>query len=260
MSAFSTIARARELATGSKLDVDEPTVEPTCASDAELDQLVSNYYGFFSERFVRDVAFLSQLDPSPKIETFRRLLYDLRTAAQHTDNPKSDEVAREWRAQYGTPQEAADALASAMNDCLTRLAQIGVAVTRSATHTRAWLELVSIDTGAIFTSVESDLGLRFSPGQRRRMVRQVEGRLKVTPIEGDHRRIVTDFCVQEMLSDRRPLPLPYTDVLDSLGLLGDPAAGGAVLAAYSVAAIAPDLAGSDFLDRVEETWRAAAAY
>lgn len=254
---FATLSQARQLATGSQLNIGPPDLAPRCSSEAELDRLVTNYYKVFSEDMSGDVSFLLQIRSDPEVEAFRRLIYNLRTATNHTDNPRASEAARNWRAQYSTPQDAAEALAGQLEIAFVRLGMIAVAVSRRPSDAVRWRDVLLIDSASVFSAVEVDLGLRFSDGNRKRMVRLVEKRLEVHPAQGDRRAVVAEYCVQEMISDRRPLPVTYDRVLDALGVLGKPGAVGVVLLAHSVAEIAPGLRGDAFVARVKETWRIA---
>src|SRR5690606_19838728 len=87
---FRVLAQARRLATGVGLDIDPPNLRPECTSEAEFNDVVRGYYGFFYERLAKDTSFLLRRQSAKEIEAFRRLLYDLRTAANHTDNPKAE--------------------------------------------------------------------------------------------------------------------------------------------------------------------------
>lgn len=256
---FDVLTGARQLATGSPIDVDAPDLSPRCATDAELELLVTAYYKFFQEEISGDVTFLAQTRRMTDVDSIRRLLYNLRTAAQHSDNGAAVRVARDWRGQHNSPQAAADSLAAAMHRALGELGSAALRVARDSSTAAKWSDVLAVDTGTVFAAVVSDLGLRFTSANQRRMVRLVDKRLEVQPRNGDRRTVVADYCVQEILSDRRPLPVPYHQVLDSLGLLGKPGASGAVLVAHSVAEIAPALQGDTFIARVKETWRVAAS-
>lgn len=257
IDALADFKRARQLATGALLDVDPPDLAPRCATEAEFAGLVTAYYKLFSESLARDVTFLMKLERSSVVENCRLLIHNLRTVMQHTDNP--DAVARvdAWRAANPAPQVAADALAAALSQALVEITRVAVLAYRNPDSRAAWRDVVAIDVATVFVAVSADLGLTFSQGRQRFMVRQVEGRLKVDRTRGDRRTIVADFCVQEIVSDRKPLPVPYSDVLDALGLLGDRDAAGAILIAHSVAEISPRLTRDEFLTRVHETWKAA---
>lgn len=254
---LSQFIRARQLATGSSLDVVAPDASLAPTSEAGLSELITAYYKFYNEDLSAEISFLSGIQPSPNLEALRRLLYNLRTASNHSDNPKAQDLARRWRGGFESPAEAAISLADAVEDALSTLAKVALDVARDPRQAERWKDLVSIDAGTVFSAVEVDLGLRFSPGNRLRMVRLVQKRLEVQSISGDRRTILADYCVQEMISDRRPLPVSYDKVLDFLGLLGRPNAVGAILAAHSVAALSPGLVGDAYLVRVRDTWAAA---
>ena len=254
---FDVLAQARRLATGAGLDFDPPNLRPSCTSEAEFDAVVRDYYTFFYEHLATDVSFLVRLRPAKDVEAVRRLLYDLRTAANHADNPKSEAAAARWRGEYPSPQAASDALAGLLAAALQALSRTAVAAARDQATSREWREVASVEVGAVFVSVSEDLGLSFSEGNRRRMVRLIEKRIQVHPRRGDRRALVAEYCAQEILADRRPLPVPYDQVLDALGLLRSRQASGALLIAHSVAEIAPGLRGEEFLERVTETWQTA---
>lgn len=254
---FATLVRARQLATGSPLNIDPPDLAPRCSTAAELDRLVTEYYKLFSEDLSGDVSFLLRIRSDQDVEGFRRLIYNLRTAINHTDNPEASAAAQSWRGKHSSAQAAADALADALSSVLGKLGAVALEVARRPSEAARWRDLLLVDAATVFAAVEADLGLSFTDGNRKRMVRLVEKRLEVRPAKGDHRSVVADFCVQEMISDRRPLPVPYDKVLDVLGLLGKPEAVGVVLVAHTVAEIAPRLGGDAFLARVEKTWKVA---
>lgn len=255
---FKVLAQARRLATGAGLDIAPPNFLPECTSEADFNDLVRGYYGFFYERLAKDTSFLLRLQPAKEVEAFRRLLYDLRTAANHTDNPRAEEAAARWRSVHASPQAAADALAAELVAALEKLGRTAMAVGRSPADSKKWREIASVEADAVFLAACDDLGLSFSEANRRRMVRLVEKRVEIRPRGGDRRALVAEYCVQEILSDRRPLPVAYDQVLDTLGVLGTDRASGAVLIAHSVAEVAPDLRGEAFLERVTETWNTAA--
>ncbi|NLH70972.1 MAG: hypothetical protein GX454_12480 [Brooklawnia sp.] len=256
---FTTFAQARLVATGSSLEIDPPDLAPSCWTEAELKTLVSAYYKFFNENLAKETSFLLKLRPNRELPQLRRLIYNLRSANEHSDNSSAQEAAARWRAKFDTPQQAADALAAELLKGIEILSRIAVAVSRDPDKTAEWKQLLSVDTGTVFSAVASDLGLRFRASDLRRMVRNVEKRIEIQPGSGDRRVLMAEYCAQEILSDRRPLPVPYDQVLDSLGLLGTQSAAGAILIAHSVSEVMPNLRGDAFLARVEATWRTAGA-
>ena len=178
---FDVLTGARQLATGSPFDVDAPDLSPECATEAELDRLVTGYYKFLQEEISGDVTFLAQTQRTSEVDSIRRLLYHLRTAAQHSDNQTSVRVAQDWRAKHNSAQAAADSLAAALERALGELGSIALRVARDAVAAAKWSDIVAVDTGAVFSAVVSDLGLQFTPGNQRRMVRVVDKRLEVRP-------------------------------------------------------------------------------
>ena len=257
MDLLETLSSARQMATGSPLLVDAPDLSPRCETDAEFGVLVTAYYKFLYEEISADVAFLAQIKRMPGVDSARDLLYALRTAAQHSDNEEAVRKAHKWRERESSPQSAAESLASTMETALRELASAAVRVSRNGPDAARWREILTVDTSTVFVEVVSDLGLSFSLGNQKRMVRLVEKRLEVKSPRGDRRKVVADYCVQEILSEHGPLPVEYQEVLDSLGLFGKRNAAGALLLAYSVAEVAPSLRGDAFLARVEEMFRLA---
>ena len=66
---------------------------------------------------------------------------------------------------------------------------------------------------------------------------------------------VEQLCVREIVAAHDlELPVPYYQILDRLGLLGDTNARAALLVAYSIRATTT-LTGEEFLQRVEKTWQ-----
>lgn len=256
---FIRLSRARLQATGASLSVSPPNLAPKCSTDAEVEALVRHYYMFFYERLAKDISFLAGVQPDRRISSAQNLLHILRTSANHSDNPAAERQSKQWHAQHKSPQAAADSLAVCLGAALEALSQIAIAVARDPIQAEKWRELVSIEVATVFAAVCIDLGLNFTENNRKRMIRLVEKRLQVHPRHGDQRVLTAEYCAQEILSDQRPLPVPYNEVLDSLGLLGKPQARAALLIAHSVAEVTPELSSNEFIARVMDTWRFAVA-
>jgi len=257
MNSFNKLSYARSMATGSPLLVEEPDLSPRCKTDAEFDSLVTDYYKFLYEELSKDVASLISIKNMPDVRKANRLLYDLRTAAQHSNNDDVVRRANNWRKARYSPQIAADSLASTMQAALDELASVAVYVSRNRSKAARWRNDLSVDTSTVFAEVVSNLGLSFTPNNQRRKIRLVQKRVEVERPHGDLRTGTADYCVQEILSEHTPLPVTYQEVLDSLGLFGKQEASGALQLAYSVTKITPSLRGDAFLDRVEEMYRLA---
>jgi len=99
------------------------------------------------------------------------------------------------------------------------------------------------------------MNTRFSYGHRRKLLHNVNlSRLSLAS-DRDVHAAVEEFCVQEITAAHNlTLPVPYFEILDRLGLLGNRNARAALLVAYSICA-ATTLTGEAFLHRVEETWQ-----
>lgn len=256
---LETFGQVRKMATGANLDISFPSIHQSCGSESEFDGIVSRFYVFFNEDLARDANFLSPHVKSSKIQACRGILHCLRTSAQH-GNSKFKNNALQWKNKHGTPQKCADALSRILQDALEEMVRAAFVVASDPLKTEEWRAIVSLDVGAIFDSAAQNLGLNFSVGKRGYMLRQVIGRLKIVSSYSKYELLVADYCVQEMVSQRQPLPVPYEKVLDFLGLLGDRGASVAILIAHSVAAAGPQLEEETFLARVEAAWRAAVDY
>lgn len=257
MNALEQLSAARQIATGSPLLIDTPDLYPQCMTEAEFDVLVTAYYRFLYEELSRDVSSLKTHKEMPSVKKARRLLYILRTAAQHSGNENAVREAHVWRKRECSPQSAAVSLASKMREALDELASVATWVSKDQSRAARWRDDLAVDTRTIFAQVVSDLGLHFTPNNQSRMIRLVEKRVEIHPPRADLYTGTADYCVQEILSARAPLPVPYSDVLDSFGLFGKPQAMGVLLLAYSVAEVAPSLSGDAFLDRVEKIFQIA---
>lgn len=238
--------------TGVPLDYAEPpNLDPACNSEAEFDSVVSEYYMLFRERLRKDVSFLRSVERHPDVNDFDNTVYLLRTAKQHDDNPDATAFNHPWR-------QAARALAEAFARCIQRLEVASGRVRRDPNLSAAWRDHASIEPEAVFLAVCDDLQVRFSPGNRQRMVRNVSKQLQRIKAGEDVRTATEHLCAQEITAQLRSLPVPYFEVLDRLDLIGKRDAKAALLVAYSIET-ATNLKGEEFLLRVEETWKVARA-
>lgn len=260
IAALSTIDKAKRASTGVGLKSVTFDSQPVCDNVAGFAALVSTYYQLYREELSDDIVFLRKFRRSPSAEEFDSVIHRLRTGAHHSTDTDAALYYEQWLSKASTPQAAADTLATLLTKALDGLAQNAVLVARDATARHDWSDVASTDVSTIMISVIEDLGLHYPPGKQRWFVRQVDGRLKIERDKRSRRAVVMEYCLQILVSQHAPLPVPYVDVLDHLGLLSDSRAEGAILVAYSVASIDPGLRGEDFLARVDKTWRAAAAY
>ncbi|MDN4473466.1 hypothetical protein [Demequina zhanjiangensis] len=254
------IERARRTATGTGFSFDRvPSLDPTCDSQHEFNDLVSSYYVFFREHLGPDVRFLRGVSDTQAIREFDGLINGLRTAAQHAADERARRTAQRFLDAHAGWPDRAQALAGRLNEALASLARIAVTAMRSHELSKQWTANAALNLSTIFDAVSADLGLSFRAGQKGYMIRQLEGRVKFERLSGEISEIAKDYCMQEIVSTHDPLPVPYYEVLDALRLIGSPYAQAAVLIAYSVAAAAPQLHGDEFLERVQAAWIATTA-
>jgi hypothetical protein len=131
-------------------------------------------------------------------------------------------------------------------------------VRREPSLSKAWKDSASIQPETIFEAVCRDLHARFSFGHQKKLLHDVNLRVQRLSPGENVRAAVEDFCVQVITSQAQPLPVPYYEVLDRLGLIGKSQARAALLVAYSISA-STRLTGEAFLLRVEETWKVASS-
>lgn len=259
-NALITLDRAKRACTGFGLRTLHLDLTPSCGSRKDFADLVNDYYQLFREEMSNDVVFLRGFRRCTAADAFDSAIHELRTGAFHSTSPGATEFYEKWLADHAGFQAAADNLVKLFHEALEGLASNAILVLQQPEAAKKWTDVASTDIGTIMQGVIRDLGRHYSPKKQEWLTRQVEGRLKIYSGSRSRQSIATEFCVQELVSQNEPLPVSYVDVLDHLGLLGDAQAEGAILVAYSVASVAPTLRASAFLDRVEQTWRAAAAY
>lgn len=256
---LEVVAANKQVCTGAPLDYGEPpNLQPTCTSEADFDSLVTGYYTLFRERLRADVAFLKSVESHRDLIDFDNAIYLLRSAKQHDDNPKASAFYERWVAENRPWERAAQALADAFARAIQHLERVTSRVRRDQQLSAAWRDHASVEPESIFLAVCEDLHVRFSPANRRRLVRNVQTRLQWTKSSEGVKAAIEDLCAQEITSQLRSLPVPYFEVLDRLDLIGKQDARAALMVAYSVSA-ATSLTGEAFLLRVEETWKVARA-
>jgi len=255
--ALANLALNKKLCTGVALTYGRPpNLDPLCTNEEEFIALVTDYYVLFREALRVDVGFLRSVEDTAAVRSFDKLIYELRTAKQHHDNQQAAAAYERWTSEYHPWARAAKKLASLLADALRQLEQLSARVRRDQQLSRAWLEKASLQPEAVFESVCQDLCVRFSTGNRRRLIRNVTARLQRLRPGDDVRSAAEEYAVQEITSQNRALPLPYFEVLDRLGLIGKKESRAALLLAYSITD-STNLAGEDFLSRVEEVWETA---
>ncbi|MFC8923231.1 hypothetical protein [Cellulosimicrobium sp. NPDC057127] len=254
MNSLSTLDLNKRACTGVGLTYGAaPELVPSLDSSGAFYDLVTEYYKFFHEAIADDVAFLAAVKDCSAVAAFKELLYNLRTARQHGDNPNADAYAAAWVDSHANWQESADAFARSLREAIDELAHVSSCVRRDARLSDAWRQRASAAPETIFEAVRSDLAAVFSESQRDYMVRTVARRAQRLRPGADVRRELERFCVEEIVKRTKPLPVAYHAVLDRLNLLGKPHARAALLLAFSISA-ATTLRGEEFLTRVELAW------
>ncbi|NRI69042.1 hypothetical protein FEZ60_26320 [Rhodococcus sp. MS16] len=253
---FSVVARNKLLCCGVELEYHKPPdLNPKRPTVADFDALVTEYYTLFRENMRGDVAFLLSIERKREVVEFDNAVYLLRTAKQHTDNPKATAFYDSWTGTR-TFQTAAEALAVCFTNALLQLVVVSNLVRRDSELTEAWKSRASIEPASIFEAVCDDLKVRFSVANKKRLIRNVTNRVQRLRADVDTRVATEGFCVEEIVAQSISLPVPYVEILDRLGLIGASNASAALLMAYSVQA-STNLTGDEFLLRVEETWKVA---
>lgn len=259
MNALRTIDLNKEACTGVSLSYDSaPILTPHVDSEDSFISLVSDYYKFFREAIAADVGFLAGVENHHSIARFGRAIYLLRTAKQHDDNAEATAFYKRWVVEHLTWRQAADALATLLNDALEELARISGQVRRDAAMRGAWASHASTEPASVFQAVCDDLGVSFGQGTKNFHIRNIEKQAQRIRPGRDVRAEVEALCVEAITSQGKRLPVSYYEVLNRLGLMGQQQARAAVLLAYSVSA-STSLRGEEFLTRVEETWKVSSA-
>lgn len=243
----------RALLLGSELGV-SIVLPGSIIAEASFDAFVSSGYVALRETLADDVTFLRRaggLGSPAALQT----IYLLRTARQHTDN----ETAVQFYASWVGPEPinwsaAASRLAAEIAAFFQDLIRSAQTVRRTAVLHEQWREAAAVSVASTFDGVCHDLGLSFRPVARTAKIRAIESRYRRERVSGSKHRVMTDFCLQEVLSETGPLPVNHGDLLDELGLLGSEDAAAAASLAYATARALPNLRGDDFSRKVSELW------
>ncbi|WP_086564540.1 hypothetical protein [Streptomyces africanus] len=261
-----TLAQHRRICTGESLLIpDERAWPESVRSEAEFDLLVSAAYKLWRETWKLDIGFLlAQRGADRPARNFDRLIYELRTASQHTDNDDAEARRDAWTSDAcgGHPPTTGDdwvlcgqALMAAINvavDCLGRLASAG---RHSSEFRQAWQAKVSESVPSIVERVASDLGMYLSQNNQAYHVRQVErlwNRYRLR--RGETPAIVIAGLAEcSLVGQVDRLPCSYEAILDELCVLGTADAAPALRLAHAVAEIA-GTKGDAYLKQVKSIW------
>jgi len=233
-------------------------------SSADFTALTSAAYRMWREIWKLDIGFLLGSRRDGAAYEFDQLIYALRTAAQHTDNPASVERSQQWlRIACGgkNPQTADDwhqcgtFLMKAINAGMEVLNQTAAIARRDPASMANWQAKVAESPEAAITRVAADLGLRLNPRQRGDHGRRIASQWKYYVLRPDEAAVdaLADLAERALVSRMDPLPCDYLDILDELRVLGSGDAVPALHLAHAVAEIT-GATGEDFLKRVGATW------
>ncbi|MFF0047820.1 hypothetical protein [Streptomyces sp. NPDC005498] len=261
-----TLSEHRRICTGEPIFIPVAESWPSSVrSDAEFGALVSAAYKLWRESWKLDVGFLlGQRGADGPARYLDRLIYQLRTAQQHTDNDEARTRWGEWTrdACGGHPPVTDDdwaacgrelmAAVNAAIDCLCKLAGSG---RRMESFRQEWRAKGEESTVGVVTRVASDLGMHLRGGQRAHHERQVERhwsrhRLRSGETAAD---VLAAFAECSLLSEMEALPCSYQWILDELRVLGTADAIPALRLAHAVAEISRTT-GETYVKLVESTW------
>jgi hypothetical protein len=231
-------------------------------TSADFAGLVSAAYQMWRENWKLNIGFLIGYRRDGAARDFDRLIYQLRTHQQHTDNSEATARFTSWTraaCDGGDPATADNwlscgtALMTELNAGVRVLCQTAARADR--TFRSAWRAKVSETPEAAVTRVAADLGLQLSQWQRQNHANRVAGRWKnyrLGPGE-DASDVLASFAEEALISRVDPLPCSYQDVLAELGILGSSDAVSALHLAHAVAEITSASADA-YLKRLKETW------
>lgn len=261
-----TLSRHKKLCTG------EPLLVParsqwagTVQSEAGFSALVSGAYKLWRESWKLDVGFLlNAKGDSTAAREFGQLIYQLRTAEQHTDNAEATTRRAEWTknasgGHFPVSQEdwaaCGRALMVAFNAAVASLTALAAASRLQPAFQQAWQAKFSESVQAVVTQVAADLNLHLSPPSRQHHERQVERRWSRYRLRSGETaaQIMASFAECSLVSDVGRLPCDYLDILDELQVLGTRDAVAALRLAHSVAEISLTT-GDTYVKLVTSTW------
>jgi len=246
----------RTLAIGSSLnlDIDYPAQSPI--NEDAFNTYVVSASVVLREELSDDLNFFKSLNlysPSGVM----RVIRDLRTAHAHSDDESAISFYRSWVGQPPNWETSTAALTDQINNFLETLTKIARKVYESDGGVEAWSESASISVPVIFDAVCADLNFGIFPDiVRSAKIRDIDARYKrLNANTAEKKSIITDYCVQELLSESPVLPVPYEELLDRENLIGKPAAPQLLDLAYTIARNHPALSGEQFINKVIGSWR-----
>jgi hypothetical protein len=205
---------------------------------------VTAIWTWYHEELRHDLDFLiprGDYQQRSTLKGFESLLDDQRHMNQHANFNRSSE-AQAWRAAIGSngvePSDAAlvDALLKELDTALNTAAAIARKASRDTAAVSAWRTHNARTPESEMRAVLADIG-RINLQQRRvdTIVRRFEGhpKLRYAKTAQDRARIAAVVAMEMNLD---ALTLPYDEILDEFGLIGDPLGFSLLLVAHGVEA------------------------
>ncbi|MEU9712886.1 hypothetical protein AB0E21_30415 [Streptomyces sp. NPDC047967] len=261
-----TLSQHKMLCTGEPMLVPERDQWPDAIqSEADFSVLVSGAYKLWREAWKLDVGFLiNSKGNSTEARKFDQLIYQLRTADQHTDNTEAVTRRADWTAAVCGGQSPASqddwtscgrALMAAFSAAVACLTALAAASRLKPEFRQAWQAKFSESVQAVVARVSADLNVYLPPSTRQYHERQVEKRWSKHKLRSGETaaQVMGSFAECSLVSDVRPLPCDYLDILDELQVLGTRDAVTALRLAHSVAEISLTT-GDAYLKLVVSTW------
>jgi hypothetical protein len=234
-------------------------------SEADFSSIVSDVYKLWRETWKLDVGFLIDAKgDSTTARDFGRLIYQLRTADQHTDNAEATARRAEWTTDAcggHSPTSQGDwaacgrALLVILTAAVASLSALAAANRLQPAFRQAWQAKFSESISAVVTRVAADLKLHLSQPNRQHHERQVERKWSRYRLrQGETAaQAMASFAECSLVSEIRQLPCDYLDILDELHVLGKTDAVVALRLAHSVAEISLTT-GDTYIKLVASTW------
>lgn len=265
LSQVQKFAKIKELATG--LPLQNPTINEwpnVSASEVDFQSIVSLVYKCWREMWSSEITFLtSRLGATAEMSSFGSLLYDLRTAYQHSDNSACVRRAQTWlAAKCGQKPSTADdwnktaaALLSDLGIALAAVNSRALRIYRDESSRAAWAALDGLSAERIVLIVAADLGLNYSPGTMQFHIREVQKKIdRIRSSTGlDMEKRAESLAEAHLTARFSPLPVHYRELLNDLDLTGKPAAETCLRLAHAVAEITT-LKGDGFSRLFRRVW------
>ena len=262
------LSEDRRICTGNPLNLSHIASWPGLpSSEAEFIALVTAAYKLWREKWRLDIGFLfSRRRDDGTARDFDRLIYQLRTAKQHTDNAEATTRWQTWTgdASGGHAPTTEDdwrscgrALMITLNAAITCLRRIAADGRRHESFRQAWQEKVAESVESVVTRVAEDLGMQLSSDRQNYHIREVERRWsKYRPGRNEVALdALASFAERSLVSGMDRLPCDYQQILDELRVMGTSDAIAVLHLAHAVAEISR-ITGEAFIKLVDSTWMA----